>query len=73
MTAVESGRIEGDSEIDHALNSALSRIGHVKPESINNLIKDHYHDLEYIEKLTDLIKDQVAVSEKINNDSKISE
>mmetsp|Transcript_6629 Transcript_6629/g.5732 ORF Transcript_6629/g.5732 Transcript_6629/m.5732 type:complete len:185 (+) Transcript_6629:422-976(+) len=70
VEGVEAGRIEGDSQIDLALNSALSKIGHVTPDSVNTLVKDHYEDLAYIEKLADLIKDQLALSEKLISDNK---
>lgn len=70
VNGVEAGKIESDAKIDRALNSALSKIAHVTPESIENLLKDHYQDLLYISKLNNLIKDQLLISQKLTSQIK---
>lgn len=68
VDGVQAGKLEGDTKIDRALNSALSKIAHVTPDSIEVLLKDHYQDLLYISKLTSLIQDQLLISKKLNKE-----
>lgn len=68
VDGIESGKTERDPKIDKALNNALSKIAYVSPESIEKLLKDHNEDLIYINKLTDLIKDQITVTQKLTSE-----
>jgi hypothetical protein len=70
VDAVQSGEITSDTKIDRALNSALSKIAHVTPDSIERLLKDHFQDLLHISKLTNLIKDQLFISHKLTGEIK---
>lgn len=70
VDSVESGKVGGDTKIDRALNSALSKIAHVSPDSIERLLKDHFQDLLYISKLTNLIQDQLLISHKLTGEIK---
>jgi hypothetical protein len=67
---VESGRIQGNVDIDKALNSALSKIAQVSSDSIESLVKNHHQDLLFISKLTSLIQDQLFISQKLTSEIK---
>jgi hypothetical protein len=70
VSDVESSKIPANAEIDRALNNALSKIAHVSPDSIENLVKDHQQDLLFIGKLTSLIQDQLLISQKFTSEIK---
>jgi hypothetical protein len=70
VDSVEAGKIQGNANVDKALNTALSNVAHITPDSIEKLLKDHYQDLLYISKLTHLIKDQLLISEQLASEIK---
>lgn len=59
-----SGKTEREATIDKALNSALSKISSINPESIYN----PQPELGYISKLTTLYKKQLEFSHKLSKD-----
>lgn len=67
---VAEGKRELDPKIAKEINNAISKISSITPETIDKILDENHNDLEYIRKLCDLIKEQVAVSQLLTREIK---